>query len=200
MPLTALADQDDATAFGYGTIASGYFARASARVRRFAKSRGYSMDSATYTVTGRAPVIQLPNQPVTSITSVTDVEDGNSDLLTTSDWELRQGGVLEVPGYTGNVSVVYVAGLSAYSDGLVELVCAIASRMANTAAGVASGVQQETGGSESVTYGSDSWSGISDLTRGELSALGALFPVKPGLVVMRAGDGVLGRSQTRFDV
>lgn len=200
MPLTALANQTDATAYGYGTIASGYFNRASARVRRFARSRGYSVDSATHTLIARAPKIQLPYRPVSSITSVTNVEDGVSEVLTSRDWELRGGGMLEVPNYDGNVSVVYVSGLSVYADELVEVVCAIASRMANTAAGVQSGVQQETGGSESVTFGSDSWSGISDLTKGEIASLSAMFPMLPNVVVMRAAEAPLRESETRFSV
>jgi len=200
MPLTALADQDDATDYGYGTVASGYFNRASARVRRYAKARGYSVDTGTYTVVARGPVVALPNQPITSITSVTDVENGSSELLTTDEWELRSGGTLDVPTYGGNLSIVYVGGVASYSDSLIELVCAIASRMSNTAAGAATGVQQETGGSESVTYGFDAYTGISDLTKGELASLSAMFPAKPALVVLRAAEQVIGSRTTRFDV
>jgi len=200
MPLTSLADQADATAFGYGTIASGYFARASARVRTFAAARGYSLDSGTFTVVGRGPSVQLPNLPVTAITSVTDVEDtANTSLLTADEWVLRGGGILEAPAYSGNLSIVYTGGASSLSDGLTEFVCAVASRMANTLAAVSAGAQQETGGSESVTYGFDSYSGISDLTTGELKSLARMFPVRPGLIVMRADrPGPLAPSQTRF--
>lgn len=198
MPLTALADQTAATAYGYGTIASGYFNRASARVRSFARARGYSVDADTFTVTGRGPSVQLL-RPVTEITSVTDVEDAdNPSALTDDEWILR-GSILETPAYSGNLSIVYDAGLSTLSDGLVEFVCAVASRMANTLAAVASGAQQETGGSESVTYGFDSYSGISDLTKGELASLDRMFPVMAGLTVMRAGRAGAGApSQTRF--
>jgi hypothetical protein len=200
MPLTALADQTAATAYGYGTIASGYFNRASARVRSFARARGYSVDSDTFTVTGRGPSVQLL-RPVTEITSVTDVEDAdNPSTLTDDEWILR-GSILETPAYSGNLTIVYDAGLTALSDGLTEFVCAVASRMSNTLAAVASGAQQETGGSESVTYGFDSYSGVSDLTKGELAALGRMFPLLPGLTVMRAGrPGAGALSQTRFTV
>jgi hypothetical protein len=202
MPLTSLADQTAATAYGYGTIASGYFARASARVRMFATSRGYSLDDGTFTVIGRGPSVQLPNRPVDTITSVTDVEDADNTVLLTSDeWVLRSGGVLEAPAYSGNLSIVYTAGIATLSDGVVEFVCAVASRMSNTLAAVAAGAQQETGGSESVTYGFDSYSGISDLTRGELASLARMFPLTPGLIVMRAGTpGPVAPSQTRFHV
>lgn len=199
MPLTALADQTAATAYGYGTIASGYFNRASARVRSYAKARGYSVDSGTYTILARGPVVVLPNRPVDSITSVTDVSDPNNEtLLTTDEWTLRAGGTLETPGYGGNLEIVYVAGVSSLSDGLVELVCAIASRMANTSVTAASGVQQETGGSESVTFGFDSFTGISDLTKGELASLSRFFPQTASVVVLRGGSAPTGPSQTRF--
>jgi hypothetical protein len=202
MPMTSLAAQADATAYGYGTIAAGYFARASARVRLFATSRGYSLDDGTFTVVGRGPSVQLPNRPVLTITSVTDVEDtSNTTLLTTDEWVLRSGGVLEAPAYSGNLSIVYTAGTATLSDGMVEFVCAVASRMANTLAAVGSGAQQETGGSESVTYGFDSYSGISDLTKGELASLSRMFPPTPGLIVMRAGAPGPGvPSQTRFSL
>ena len=184
--MTDLADQTDATGYGYGTIAAGYFARASARVRSFAKSRGVSLDPNTYTVTMRGPSGRLPNRPVRSITSVSDVEIPSDPVALDSDlWTLRTGGVLEVPLYGGNLSVVYAGGYLTVPDEVVELVCAIASRMANTAAAASTGVQQETGGSESVTFGFDSYSGISDLTTGEIRSLGRMFPLLPSLVVMR---------------
>lgn len=185
--MTALANQTDATSFGYGTIASGYFNRASTRVTAFARARGYALASATYTVTGRGPSILLPNRPVTSITSVAYVEDPSDEIeLTSDEWTLREGGVLEVYDYPGNLEVVYVGGPASVSDEVKEIVCHIASRMSNTSSAAASGVQQETGGSESVTFGFDAYSGIADLTKGELAALGRLFPKIPQLVVMRA--------------
>lgn len=185
--MTALANQTDATGFGYGSIASGYFNRASTRVTAFARSRGYALASGTYTVTGRGPSILLPNRPVASITSVTDAEDPDNEVaLADDEWTLREGGVIEVVNYPGNLRVVYVAGPATVSDEIKEIVCHIASRMSNTSSAAASGVQQETGGSESVTFGFDAYSGIADLTKGELAALGRLFPKIPQLVVMRA--------------
>lgn len=181
-----LANQSDATSYGYGTIGAGYFKRASARVRRFALARGYSVDSASFTVEVRGSVARLPNRPVRSITTVTDIEDADDEyVLEADEYQLRNGGILETPNFGGQLEVVYDGGLASLPDDLVELVCAIASRMANTAAGAASGVQQETGGSESVTYGFDSYTGISDLTTGEIQSLRRMFPVLPGVVVQR---------------
>lgn len=185
--MTALANQTDATSFGYGTIASGYFNRASVRVNTYARSRGYTLTQDEYTVIGRGPSILLPNRPVTSITTVTDVENPDDEFtIPATEWVLREGGILEVPNYPSNIEVVYEAGPATVPDDVKELVCHIASRMSNTSAAAAAGVQQETGGSESVTFGFDAYSGIADLTKGELASLARLFPKIPQLVVMRA--------------
>lgn len=184
--LNNLADQTDADAFGYGSIDDGFFARASARVRAYATSRGCSVDAGTFTVTGRGPVIQLPNRPVREITTVSDVGYPDDPVeLNTTTWVLRAGGLLEVPAFGGNLEVTYEGGLTVLSDGLIEFICGLASRMANTSAPAAAGVQQETGGSESVTFGFDAYSGISDLTKGELRTLGRFFPTIPGVVLLR---------------
>lgn len=197
MPALAnLADQTAATSYGYGTIASGFFARASARVRGYTRQ---TITSATHTLVARGPVVLLPERPVNSITSVTDVSDvGVSDLLSTDEYILRAGGLLEVPNYGGNLSIVYTAGWATLPDELIELVCGVAARLAEVNIDVASGVQQETGGSESVTYGFDSYKAISDLSEGEKQVLDRIFPKRAGVTVMRAAQGVLAPSQTRF--
>lgn len=197
MPVLAnLADQTAATSYGYGSIASGFFARASARVRGYT---GLTITAATHTVIGRGPVVQLPEHPVNAITSVTDVSDPDvSVVLTTSDYVLRSGGVLEVPQRGGNLSIVFTAGWSTLPDELVELVCGVAARLAEVKIDVATGVQQETGGSESVTYGFDSYNAISELTTGEKRVLDRIFPKRAGLVVMRAGYAGLPLSGSGF--
>jgi hypothetical protein len=53
------------------------------------------------------------------------------------------------------------------------------------AVAAASGVQQETAGSESVTFGFDSYKAISDLTAGEKAVLDRLFPKRANVVVLR---------------
>lgn len=194
--LSALADQAAATAYGYGTIASGMFARASARVRGYTRQ---TISAATSTITARGPVVSLPQLPVNAITTVTDVSDpDNPATLTTDEYQLRAGGVLEVPNYGGNLEIVYTHGWATLPDELIELVCAVASRMANSNAAAASGVQQETGGSESVTFGFDSYNAIAELTTGEKRMLDRIFPSRASVVVMRAASPISAPSQTRF--
>jgi len=173
--LDPLADQTDATAFGFGAITAGAFNRASARVRAYT---GMTLSAGTYTALARGPIVQLPERPVTAVTSVVD-SDSNAVEFT-----LRAGGVLNVE-CGGNVTIEYAAGYATLPDGLVELVCSIASRLDTVDPAAASGVQQETGGSESVTFGFDSYNAISDLTTGEKRALDKMFPRRPGVVVMR---------------
>lgn len=181
--LTNLAVQADATAYGYGTIAAAMFARASQRVRTYT---GQTITASTNTVTARGPVVLLPQRPVNAITSVTADPDTDDEYeLETTEFILRAGGVLETPGFGGNLEVVYTAGWATLPDTLIELVCGVASRLTQVNQAAASGVQQETGGSESVTYGFDSYNAISELSTGEKRALDNLFPKRAGVVVMR---------------
>ena len=194
--LTNLATQSDATAYGYGTIATAMFARASARVRGYTRQ---TITAQTTTTTGRGPVILLPERPVNTITSVTDVTDpDNTVALTSDEWILRSGGVLEAGAYGGNLEVVYSSGWATLPDELIELVCGLASRLSNLNAAATSGVQQETGGSESVTYGFDSYNAISELSTGEKRVLDRLFPARAGVVVMQAAQPARPVSDVRF--
>lgn len=173
--LDPLATQVDATAYGFGTISEGSLARASARVRAYT---GLAFTLGSYTAKARGPRFWLPQRPVQSIVSVVD---GDSNDV---DYELRPGGLLDV-AHDGYVTVVYEAGFPVLSDGLVELVCSIAARLDSINPAAASGVQQETGGSESVTFGFDSYNAVAELTTGEKRALDKMFPRRPGLVVVR---------------
>lgn len=197
MPALAnLADQTAATAYGYGTITSAMFARASARVRGYTQQ---TISAATTTTTARGPIIQLPERPVNAITSVTDVSEPSTPrALVSSEWAVRAGGILETPNYGGNLTVVYTSGWATLPDELIELVCGLASRLTNIVQAAGAGVQQETGGSESVTYGFDSYNAISELSTGEKRVLDRLFPQRAGVVVQTAGAASRPVSDVRF--
>ena len=93
--MTNLADQDDATAFGYGTIASAMFKRASSRVRGYVRQQ---ITAGTSTVIVRGPIIVMPERPVTEITTVVDVSvPGDPYTLEPDEWVLRSGSILETP-------------------------------------------------------------------------------------------------------
>ena len=173
--LSPLATEADAVAFGFGPISEGSFYRASARVRAYT---GRAFTFGTYTTQAVGPRFVLPHRPVGSVVSVVD-ENGAP-----VDFTLRSGGVLEV-GYSGHVTVTHEGGYVELPDGLVELVCSIAARLDSINPAAASGVQQEAGGSESVTFGFDSYNAVSELTTGEKRALDRMFPRRLSVVVMR---------------
>lgn len=181
--MTNLASQTDATAFGYGTISDAMFARASARVRGYVRQ---SITAGESTITVRGPIVLLPERPVNAITSIIDRSDPDNPVTLSADqWELRVGGVLETPDFGGNLEVTYEHGFTTVPAEVRELVCNLASRLASVPQAAAAGVQQESAGSESVTFGFDSYKAISDLTAGEKTVLDRLFPHRPGVVVMR---------------
>ena len=177
--LPNLADQADATAYGYGTISAAMFARASARVRGYTRQ---DITAGSSTILARGPIVQLPQRPVTAVTSVTDEL---ANLVGATDYLLRAGGVLESPYHGGNLNITYSHGFAVIPDELVELVCGLASRLSAINPSVAAGVQQESGGSESVTFGFDSYKAISDLNAGEKAVLDRMFPARAGVVVQR---------------
>jgi hypothetical protein len=182
--LANLATQADATAYGYGTIAAAMFARASARVRGYIRQ---DITAGTSTITVRGPVVLLPQRPVTEVTSIVDndTDPDNPYTLEADEWRLRNGGFLETPKFGGNLEVTYSHGYATLPDELIELVCGVAARLSEVNPAAAAGVQQETGGSESVTYGFDSYNAISELSTGEKRVLDRLFPKRGNVVVLR---------------
>lgn len=177
--LANLANQTDATAFGHGTIPEGFFTRASARVRAYVDQ---DITAGTSTLVARAPVVLLPQRPVVEVTSVK--EDG-VELEQNHDWVLRVGGVLEIPNQSGNLEIQYSHGYDVVPDQVKEIVCSIAARLATVTPEVAAGVIQETAGSESVSFGFDSYNAIAELSTGEKRMLDRLFPKRAGVVVSR---------------
>jgi len=181
--MTNLADQTDATAFGYGAISSAMFKRASARVRGYVRQE---ITADTSTIIVRGPIVVMPERPVTEITTVKDITDPDDPYtLSADEWVLRSGGILETPNFGGNLEVTYDHGFATVPDEVIELVCGVASRLTQINVAAASGVQQETAGSESVTFGFDSYKAISDLTAGEKAVLDRLFPRMSNVVVLR---------------
>jgi hypothetical protein len=166
-----LATPTDLVAYGYdidADKASSMLARASVRVRAYTKQ---DITSGTSTVTLRAPFL-LPQRPVVSVTSVTD-EDDNT-LVVDTDYTVR--GQYIVSDYKGELTVTYTHGFTTLPDRLVEVVCAIAFRLANSPHGLDIGVQSEGADGESITWGSDAYAGVADLTRTERDVLDKLFP------------------------
>jgi len=185
LELTPIALDDLATAasletYGYPAGASAYLARASARVRGFA---GMTITPGTATCRFCAHTILLPERPVRSVTTLT-VIDGGTVLVADTDYWLS-GSLLHVADayMDTRLEAVYEHGFAVLPAELVELVCAVATRMYKTDPSVASGVTSEGSGGESIAFGSEAYNGLADLTKAEKRTLKRILGLNPAKAV-----------------
>jgi hypothetical protein len=169
--LPPLATQADAAGYGYSLppdTADGLLARASTRLRRAA---GQPITSSTSTV--RLPVedgtVLLPAPPVTAVASVLGV-DCTGATYTLACWS-RQDTVITVPCGTTEVEVEYTHGYPTVPDGIVELACAIASRLAATPADAEGLLRSRSIDDFSETFATEAIAAAGDLLPGEREAL-----------------------------
>ncbi|PJN24059.1 hypothetical protein [Kitasatospora sp. CB02891] len=171
MSLPPLATQADATAYGYTlppTTADGLLNRASARIRRAA---GQPITSSTSTVRLEVTdgTVTLPGPPVTAVSSVLGVAcDGTTTAL---EWWCWDGSTLTVPYGTAQVDVVFTRGYPVVPDGIVELTCAVAARLAATPAGAEGLLRSRQIDDYSETYATEAIAAAGDLLPGERDAL-----------------------------
>ncbi|MGW6913713.1 hypothetical protein ACWGB8_07825 [Kitasatospora sp. NPDC054939] len=174
MSLPALATQADATAWGYTLPperADALLSRASVRIRRAA---GQPITPSTVTVQLDAEedgTVTLPAPPVITVQQVRAVAaDGTLTVVTGWVWD---GERLRLPDpCTRRVEVTYQRGWAVLPDGIVELTCQVAQRLADTpATGMATGVRSEQIEDYSVTYAVEQLDAAGDLLPGELTAL-----------------------------
>lgn len=159
----------DLTEYGYEAAAS-KIAVASARARRFTRQQ-ITPGTSTTTLHGLGPWL-LPQRPVVAVTAVTDA-NGND-----VGYEL-EGQRIKSATVCGPLTVTWDHGYNPLPDGLIELVCAIAARLAAVTTAMAAGVRTEQAGGESITFGADGWSGTTGLTRPEREALREYYPKLP---------------------
>lgn len=172
----ALASSSDLTTYGYSTDAATYLTRASTRVR------GYARQLITY---GTSTIelchpYRLPERPVRSVTTVLD-HDGSA-LTDGTDFELH--GQFIVCGQSDPITVTYTHGFSIVPDAIREIVCAVADRMYRAPASLGNGVVSEQAGAESITWGSEAYSGVADLTGPEKRVIDRVL----GLRMPRSAD------------
>lgn len=187
MPLPPLVDSPDLTRFGYDTttVTDAYLERASARVRRYTRQTITEEISDTVTRRGFSP-LSLPQRPVNEVTSVTwlDGRDVPEFTVVGSLLYLRDlvTPTMEIPPlYRPNancqpttVIVTYDHGYSELPDDLVELVCAVAARLAGSRSTGES--KQLTVGGYSETFTTESIEGASGLLPNEERSLDVMFP------------------------
>jgi hypothetical protein len=170
--LPPLITVDDLTEYGYDAAAESKIPAASARVRRYTKQQITAGSSET-TLRGPGPWL-LPQRPVTDVTAAVDADGADVDVELDGQWVSSAA--------CAPITVTYDHGFDPLPDELIELVCAITSRLASIPAAMAAGVRTEQAGGESVTWGADGWSGTSGLTRPEREALREIFPKRPRTV------------------
>jgi hypothetical protein len=168
--LPPLITEADLTEYGYDPAAAGKIPSASARIRRAAGRQQITPGTSQVTLRGPGPC-RLPQRPATAVTAAVD-SDGNP-----VDVELDGQTVTSTA--CGPLTVTYTHGFDPLPDELIDLVCAVASRLAGVSSAMAAGVRTEQAGGESVTWGADGWAGTTGLTRPELEALRQIYPRLP---------------------
>ncbi|MFJ8109986.1 hypothetical protein [Streptomyces sp. NPDC096132] len=171
MPLPSLATEADATGYGYSLpsgSATALLARASARIRRAA---GQPITASVVTV--QLPVedgnVELPAPPVLEVQSVSSVDE--TGVLTTLTGWWWDGEHLHVTGCPSRVQVAYRRGWDTLPDGIVELTCQVADRLASTPAGLAAGLRERAIDDYREVYATEALQATGDLLPSELAAL-----------------------------
>lgn len=168
--LDPIATVDDLVEYGYDPSAESMLVRASTRVRAYARQE-ITRGTSTLTLPHGGEWV-LPQRPLVSVDFVTD-DEGEA-----VEYGLR-GARIFIDECDSPVTVEYTHGFDPVPDGLVELVCSVASRLSSTPAAVHSGAQTEQAGGLSVTWGGDSYGGTTSLTRAEKRVIDSFFPALP---------------------
>jgi hypothetical protein len=174
MSLPPLATQADASAWGYTlppASADALLNRASVRIRRAA---GQPITPSTVTIQLDADhgTVTVPAPPVITVQQVQAVDPDDGTLTTMTGW-WWDGDRLHLPDCrTPRVQVTYQRGWTVVPDGIVELTCQVANRLALTPAGMDVGVRSRTIEDYSETFAVEQLDVAGDLLPGELTALG----------------------------
>jgi hypothetical protein len=169
--LPPLATQADADALGYtlpADRADGLLARASARIRR-AAGQPITPSDVVWQAKPVCGEITLPAPPIVAVNAVAEVaDDGTTTPLTGWRWD---GNTLHICDEVEGVQVSYTRGWATIPDGVVELCCEVASRLAEVPTEGEGMVRQRSIDDYSVTYASEQIAAGGDLMPGELAAL-----------------------------
>lgn len=177
-----LATPADAARFNKGVVSEAALLVASARVRGFTHQQFFTNTDTIRTRGGR--LVPLPGKPLQAIVSVVD-SYGNP-----VSWQERSNGAIFV-GQAGNlqsdqVDITYRSGWDTLSDDIIELVCSVAKRLQDLNPALEEGAVSETGGSEGMTFGWDSYQGVGDLVTSEKTRIARFFPKVPRAIVLSA--------------
>lgn len=191
--MAALATMADAEAFGYtlppAPVGPGLLARASERVRGYTGQEISRVIDDVALIPVRNSIAFLPQLPADKPTVV---KFDNVQFLENTAWYWDPIGsrICGINPYitSGNfsgwwwrqndkyVEVTYSHGYAIVPDGIKEIVCSIANRMASTPAPAEGGTRQESAGGVSITYSSEALSSGANLTASEKLALDNVVP------------------------
>jgi hypothetical protein len=170
--LPLLATGADATAYGYSlppASASALLTRASARIRR-AAGQPITPSTVTVQLAVEGGCVELPAPPVLDVQSVSAVdEDGGLTTLTGWWWDGEHLRLMTCFAY--RVQVTYRRGWDPLPDGIVELACSVADRLATTTAGLSAGLRERAVDDYREVYATEAIQAGGDLMPGELAAL-----------------------------
>lgn len=169
--LPALITTADMVAFGYPDVAPAYLVRASTRVRGYTEQR-ISPDTSSRAFHAAGPWL-LPERPVASVTSVVD------RLGFPVPFELKNQTVHPRRCSHSPVTITWAHGFDPLPDGLVEAICDVAARLADTPKSLSAGVRTEQAGGEAITWGADAARYSAELTAAEKSKIDKYFPRLP---------------------
>lgn len=190
--MAALATVLDAATFGYvldPVTGPGLLNRASERVRSYTGQTISRVTGDVQNVPVRNLVAFMPQLPADKPTVVKF--DGVTFLENSSwYWDPIQQRICGINPYitTANftgwwwrqndkyVEVTYSHGYATVPDGIKEIVCAIANRMAQTPASAEGGTRQEGVGGVNITYASETLASGANLTASEKAALDRVVP------------------------
>lgn len=202
-PLAAAADLDR---FGYDSsvVTDAYLGRASARVRGYTRQTITEVVGDQVTRTAFEP-IRLPQRPVQQVTSVTFLDGDPIEEFTLVGSLLWLRDLAEFSRVFGDdqfdfplflgrrhcdpvtVTVTYDHGYTEVPDDLVEVVCAVAARMARTPPGVEAGVRYKQVGRVNLTFAEEGSTHHGDLLPGEKKVLDRVFPRRRAHTVAMPG-------------
>jgi len=189
----------DAVRLGY-TLPAGegeaLLRRASARIRRAARQHISSITS-TIRVRVEDGTVVLPGNPITAVTSVTQLAEDGGQAVTGWRWDGRDQvhsinapPPSQLPVYAcwpTDVLVTYTHGLTIIPDELLDLVCSVAARIGSGPAsgGMEAGVRSESIDDYSVTYAVEALDAASGLLPGEETELRRFLGSPPSAYAVR---------------
>ncbi|MFG3050326.1 hypothetical protein ACGFZP_05130 [Kitasatospora sp. NPDC048239] len=188
MSLPALATAADAAALDYAlppARADALLAKASVRIRR-AAGQPITPSTVVVQLDSEEGSVVLPAPPVITVQQVQAVTAAGT-LTVVTGW-VWDGERLRLPDpCTTRVQVTYQRGWTVVPDGLVDLTCQVAQRLADTpTTGMATGIRSEQIDDYSVTYAVEQLDAAGDLLPGERTALADALGAAPTAWVVKS--------------